>query len=143
MKRSALLAQINLKHLLRIGVKDVRPIGVDQHPMCVFAVVGIAANVGAAVNQQYRLAGLCQLAGTHRARETRTHHQKVVSHHSLPNRRHARLKYNAIAPVTMHSTSNTSCAAPTAPPWLTSGNKTNKHSTEAKPKISVKGRFMP
>ncbi len=65
---------------LRVGVEDVRAVRVDQDAVVVVVVVGIAADVGAPVDEQDLLAGLRgQALGQHAAGEAGPDDQ-IVEH---------------------------------------------------------------
>ena len=62
-------ARKKFPHFFAIGVKDMRPIAVYQHAMCIRLIKGIAANMRAAVNQVDLVAGIGQGAGNGAAGE--------------------------------------------------------------------------
>jgi hypothetical protein len=67
-----------LEDVGRVRVEDVRAVRVDQDPRVVVAVVGVATDVRALVDDENALVALAgQPLGEHAAGETRTHHQGV------------------------------------------------------------------
>ena len=63
---------------LRIGVEDVRTVLVDEQPVLVLVVVGVAADVVAQVTDQHLLVGLAgQPLCDHAACESRSHHEVI------------------------------------------------------------------
>ena len=58
-----------IPHLFAIGVKDMWPIAVYQHAMCIQLIKGIAANMRAAINQVDFAACIGQGAGNGAAGE--------------------------------------------------------------------------
>ena len=67
-----------IEYVLRVRVKDVRPVAVHQHAIFIQMVVGVAAHMRAPVDEQHGLAERTgQPFGNHAARIPGAHNQKI------------------------------------------------------------------
>ena len=73
-----------IENLLRVGVKSVRAVAMNQNSMIVIFVVGVAGDVQALVDNENGLAGRSEAFSQNAPRETGANNQDINSHYSVP-----------------------------------------------------------